>query len=99
MVEWSEPARDDLRAIYEYIALDSTFYARNTVRNIVERAARVSDTPEIGRVVPELGEENIREVFIFSYRIIYQIFPEKVTVLAVVHGYRDLQAEYIPVIH
>ena len=98
MVEWSAPARDDLRAIYEYIALDSPFYARTTVRNIVERAAKVSDTPEIGRIVPELGEEKIREVFIFSYRIIYQLFPDRVTVLTVVHGYRDLQAEYIPVI-
>lgn len=98
MVEWSLPARDDLRAIYEYIALDSKFYARNTVRNIVERASRVSDTPGIGRVVPELGEENVREVFIYSYRIIYQIFPDKLTILAVVHGYRNLQDEDIPVI-
>jgi toxin ParE1/3/4 len=98
VVKWSAPARDDLRAIYDYIALDSKFYARNTVRNIVERAAKVSDTPEIGRIVPELGEEKIREVFIYSYRIIYQIFPDKLTVLAVVHGYRDLHDEDIVVV-
>jgi plasmid stabilization system protein ParE len=98
VVEWSEPARVDLRALYEFIALDSPFYARTTIRTIVERAAGISETPEIGRVVPELGEDNIREVFIFSYRVIYQIFPDKVTVLTVVHGYRDLQGEYIPVI-
>ena len=98
MVEWSKPARDDLHAIYEYIALDSKFYAKNTIRNIVERASKVSATPGIGRVVPELGEENIREVFIYSYRIIYQILPSKLTILAVVHGYRNIQDEDIPVI-
>jgi plasmid stabilization system protein ParE len=28
MVKWTLPARDDLKAIYEYIALDSKFYAK-----------------------------------------------------------------------
>ena len=39
MVIWIQPAKDDLRAIYEYIALDSKFYAKKTVQDIVERAA------------------------------------------------------------
>ena len=67
MVVWTQPARDDLRAIYEYIALDSTFYARSTVRNIVERAASLSDTPQIGRMVPELDKDKIREALIAFY--------------------------------
>ena len=98
MVEWTEPARDDLRAIYEYIALDSEFYARNTARNIVERSATLSESPEIGRVVPELGEKEIRELFIYSYRIIYQILPDRLAILAIVHGHRDLKGIDIPVI-
>jgi len=98
VVEWSRPARDDLRAIHEYIALDSKFYAKSTIRKIVERASLVSGMPEIGRVVPELGEDAIREVFIYSYRLIYQIFPDRVAVLAVVHGHRDLHGEDISVI-
>jgi plasmid stabilization system protein ParE len=98
MVVWAQPARDDLRAIYEYIALDSKFYAKNTIRNIILRATRVSNFPEIGRVVPEFGEEAIREIFIYSYRIIYQILPDSLAVLAVVHGHRDLQKEDISAI-
>lgn len=98
MVIWTQPAKDDLKAIYEYIALDSKFYARNTARNIVERTAKLSDTPNIGRVVPELDINEIREVFIYSYRIIYQIIPDGLAVLTVVHGHRDLKSSDIPVI-
>ena len=80
MVIWTLTARDDLRAIYEYIALDSKFYAKNTVRNIVERAAKLFDSPQIGRIVPELETNEIREVFIYSYRIIYQILPDRLAI-------------------
>jgi toxin ParE1/3/4 len=98
VVVWTQPAKDDLRAIYEYIALDSKFYARSTARNIVERTAKLSDTPNIGRVVPDLDINEIREVFIYSYRIIYQIIPAGLAVLTVVYGHRDLKSSGIPVI-
>ena len=98
MVIWTEPARNDLKAIYEYIALDSKFYAKNTVRNIVQRVLKLSDIPEFGRIVPEVNENNVREVFIYSYRVIYQILPGGLYILAVVHGHRNLDGNDIPVI-
>jgi plasmid stabilization system protein ParE len=70
VVIWTQPARNDLHAIFKFIALDSNFYARNTVRNIVEKACVLVNHPEIGRIVPELEITDIREVFIYSYRII-----------------------------
>jgi toxin ParE1/3/4 len=98
VVKWTESARNDLKALYEYIALDSRFYAKNTIRNIVLRALKLSAVPEIGRIVPEVNENNVREVFIYSYRVIYQILPEGLFILAVVHGHRDLRGDNIPVI-
>lgn len=98
MVIWTRPAKDDLKAIYEYIALDSKFYAKNTVRNIVEKVTTLSDTPQIGRIVPELDANDIREVFIYSYRIIYQILPDRLAILTVVHGHRNLKSSDISVI-
>jgi toxin ParE1/3/4 len=98
VVKWTVPARNDLKAIYEYIALDSKFYAKNTIRNIVQRVSKLSAVPAIGRVVPEINEISIREIFIYSYRIIYQILPEGLFILAVVHGHRDLHDDDIPVI-
>jgi plasmid stabilization system protein ParE len=95
MVKWSHPARDDLRAIHDYIALDSRFYAQKVVREIIEKAGTIEEIPERGRVVPEMNESDVRELFVYSYRIIYQISQKDFLILAVIHGKRDISAEYI----
>ncbi|MCX7106222.1 MAG: type II toxin-antitoxin system RelE/ParE family toxin [Methylococcales bacterium] len=46
--------------------------------------------PEMGRVVPEIGQKNIRERFVYSYRVIYRIELEQILVVAVIHGSRLL---------
>ncbi|MBU1932076.1 type II toxin-antitoxin system RelE/ParE family toxin [Patescibacteria group bacterium] len=89
---WSIPARNDLRQIYEYIAKDSRYYATNVVENIVSKAENLEEFPEIGRVVPEIGDENVRELIIYSYRLIYEIVPNGVQVLAIIHGRRDFSS-------
>ena len=45
----------------------------------------------MGKVVPELGKEAIRELSLYSYRILYEIREPDVVVLAVIHKRRDLQ--------
>jgi plasmid stabilization system protein ParE len=40
--------------------------------------------------VPEFDDANLRERFVYSYRIIYQIEEHNVTVAAVIHGKRIL---------
>ncbi len=44
----------------------------------------------MGRIVPELNRENIRELFVYSYRLIYEIRDKTVRIVAVVHGKRLL---------
>jgi toxin ParE1/3/4 len=90
MVKWTLPARDDLKAIYEYIALDSKFYAKKIVREIISLSSTIPDIPERGRIVPETNQEEIRELFIYSYRLIYQISPDLISILAVIHGSRNI---------
>jgi len=47
--------------------------------------------PRIGREVPESEyDPDIRELIFHSYRIIYQINPEHILIVAVIHGSRDL---------
>jgi hypothetical protein len=41
---------------------------------------------------------DVREVFIYSYRIIYQKMPEGIFILAVVHGHHNIHQDDIPVI-
>ena len=45
----------------------------------------------IGRIVPEVGDETIRERFVYSYRLVYRIEPDRILVVAVIHGKRLLE--------
>ena len=90
MVRWSAPAKKDLKQIYDYIARDSKYYAKNVAQNIVARSENLKDFPEIGRIVPETDDSNVRELFIYSYRLIYEILPDGIMILAIIHGKRDL---------
>ena len=47
--------------------------------------------PRAGRKVPEFDNENIRELLAYSYRIIYELKLDEVTIAAVIHGKRILQ--------
>ena len=92
MVEWTTPAKSDLREIHDYIARDSKFYAQKVTQTIVSRSEKLNDFPEIGRIVPEIGDHSIREVFVYSYRLIYEISPNGVQILALVHSKRDFSS-------
>jgi len=89
-VRWSPRAADDLAVIAEYISLDSPAYAKSVVKTIVEITRTFSRFPLAGRIVPEFNNENIREWFAYSYRIIYRIDQNVVTIAAIVHGRRML---------
>lgn len=95
MVRWSKPARLDLKQIYDYIARDSKFYAKKVSLEIVAKSEELNSFPEIGRIVPEIGDPNVREIFIYSYRLIYEILPNKVDILALIHSKRNFLRELI----
>ena len=95
-VVWSPRAVEDVRAIAAYVAEDSLAYAKSVAQRIVASTRKLANFPMSGRVVPELGDENIREVFAYSYRIIYRIEGQTVTIAAVVHGKRLVELEVQP---
>ncbi len=92
-VAWSPRAVEDLEAIAEYISADSSAYAAAVVKTILNTSRNLSSFPFSGRVVPELGDESIREWFAYSYRVIYRFENGIVTVAAIVHGKRLLDLE------
>lgn len=92
---WSPEAVEDIESVASYIERDSAWYARAVASKIVETAETIPDFPELGRIVPEIGDATIRERFVYSYRIIYRLEPERVLVAAVIHGSRLLQP-FIP---
>lgn len=70
---WSETATSDLDDIARYIGRSSPRYAAVVVGRIILATGRLADFPESGRVVPELGDDAVREVIHGSYRIIYEL--------------------------
>ncbi|MCF6271273.1 MAG: type II toxin-antitoxin system RelE/ParE family toxin [Melioribacteraceae bacterium] len=90
-IKWSPEAVEDTELIAEYIARDSDFYARSVVTKILNTSRKISQHPYICRIVPEIKNENIRELFIYNYRLIYKINNHTITIVAVIHGKRLLE--------
>ncbi len=92
-VVWSPRAVDELEIIAGYIAVDSPSYAAAVVKAILNTACNLSRFPYAGRIVPEFADENIREWFAYSYRIIYRVETAVVVVATVIHAKRLLNSE------
>jgi toxin ParE1/3/4 len=91
-LEWSEGAAKDLEAIFDFIARDSAAMAKKWVRTLRAKARRAARFPSSGRIVPELDRDDVREVVVRNYRIIYQVTTGRVVVLAVTEGHRLLRS-------
>lgn len=93
IVHWTENALKHLVDIYGYISENSTFYALRMVDGLTRKSEGIAAFPMAGRMVPEFQAHDIREVIERPYRIIYRIKPQKIDVLAVVHGARQLNPD------
>lgn len=85
---WSNESLDDIDNIAEFIARDSLYYAQQVVEAIFNRAIQLEEQPESGRKVPELSNPQVREIFVYSYRLIYQTKKDEIAILGVIHGKR-----------
>ena len=90
-IVWARRALQDLESIASYIAQDSPAYAATVVRTLVNQTKMLANFPRSGRKVPEFDNENIRELLVYSYRLIYQLREDELVVAAVIHGKRILQ--------
>ena len=90
-IVWSLQAQDDLAAIHSYIARDSEHFAQLTVERIVTAPDRLLRWPRSGRIVPEVGDESLREVLVGPYRVVYRLHPDHVGIVTVFHGAREFR--------
>jgi toxin ParE1/3/4 len=90
-VAWSRGALEDLENIAEYIAADSPTYAANVVKKITSASRMLAQFPRSGRKVPEFDDDNVRELIVYSYRLIYRLTSEEILIAAIIHGSRNLQ--------
>ena len=90
ILEWTEPALIDLESIWDFIKRDSEYYASQFIGQIINSVESLKTFPKMGRNVPESESENIRELLFNNYRIIYQVEPERVLILTIIHAARNL---------
>jgi plasmid stabilization system protein ParE len=92
-VRWTHQACEDLQAIVEFIAKDSSHYARLFVVDIFQATERIAMFPKSGRIVPELGNPVVRELILGNYRLAYRLKVSCVELLTVYHGARLLDPD------
>jgi addiction module RelE/StbE family toxin len=96
-IEWTRSALSDARNLRDYIARNSEAYADRFVQKIIEAVEKAAAFPLIGRRVPEANNDTIREILYRRYRIVYRVETDRILVLMVIHGARDLtQVELEP---
>ena len=93
-VVWSQAAADDFEAIVTNIERDSPAYASAFASEVWDASQSLTTLSERGRNVRELEIANVREIYIQSYRLIYRVERERVTLLALIHGKRDLASAW-----
>ena len=95
MLFWTETTKQDLQAIRRYIAADSPTAARRWVERLRERARNALHAPLAGRKVPEFLRDDIRELIEGNYRIVFQVFADRLVILTVFEGHQLFPEEKV----
>ena len=93
-VFWTSTANQDLVEIPDYLAEESIEAAEAFVNGVDELLAHLAEFPQIGRVVPELERQNVtrfRELVLSPWRIVYREEEDKIFVITVFDGRRNIE--------
>lgn len=83
VVRWTDQAVQDLQSIREFIERDSPRYGRLVAEHLYDATSRLETFPLSGRMVPELGRKDTRELIVGDYRIVYRVEGELAVLLTV----------------
>ena len=92
---WSPLAIERAKEIVDYIAQDKPSAARNWIENVFSKVDPLELSPEMGRIVPEIGNPRFREIIFGNYRIVYRIEQKQISILTIRHGAQILPIDEI----
>lgn len=84
-VIWSAEAVRCLRDIVAYISQDSPAAARRVAARLLMRSRELRHPPLLGRQIPEYPKENLRELLVRPYRLIYRVTPDGIEIVTLKH--------------
>ena len=85
-LRWTPLALEKAEEIAEYIHLDKPGAALDWLEGIFAAADSLPEFPQRGRIVPEIGREDIRELLLGNYRLIYRVEEDFLSILTLRHG-------------
>lgn len=86
---WAPSALKDIESISQYIERDSVDQAALFVSRVIEMVDRLEEFPQSGRIIPEIHDEQCREIIYGAYRLMYRITPKEIWITGVVHGAKN----------
>jgi toxin ParE1/3/4 len=89
-IRWSLKAASNFEEICKYIERDSQCYAALFAKRVNAIINSIPQFPKAGRIVPEYGDENLREKIYENYRIVYRVKGDIIEIVAICHGARQL---------
>jgi toxin ParE1/3/4 len=90
---WSPLASDQADDAVASIAAENPQAAREWLERLFTRVKTLTQYPDSGRVVPELQRDDVREILVAPYRVVYRRGAEVVEIAANIHGARDLEGD------
>jgi plasmid stabilization system protein ParE len=92
---WSPLAIERASEIAEYIAQDKPSAAAKWIETVFSKVEQLKFSPEIGRFVPEIRNNQFRELIYGNYRVIYRIEKKQISILTIRHGKQILPIDEI----
>ena len=89
-VIWTPEALRQLGDILDYLAEVAPDYGDALSIEIEEAVDSLARFPRMGRVVPEFSRDDVREVIIDNYRLVYLVRPSAVHIASMFHGAMDV---------
>ncbi len=93
-INWTPQADADIENIIDFLSSQSESYAKIQVQRIFDKIELLTAMPRMGRVVPELNYQNVREIIVGPFRIAYHIVSKnRIDILTIHHSSTPLNIE------
>ena len=93
MVIWTPRARADLKAIHDHIHKDAPINAQRITQQILKTTAALDEFPGTHKTVPEAMSNDLHEVSVSAWRIIYHPRNDNIYIITVVHKRQRLDED------
>ena len=95
-VTWSPLAERRAREAVDWISQDRPEAAAKWLDEVLEAVKKLDRMATRGRIVPEIGRAEYREIFHPRYRIVYRLKNNEVVILTIRHSRRAWDETEVP---